>query len=72
MTGEGIKNANIAPSGLKEVSVINFTINVVEMELTALFDDTPTPTKFNINRPIYSGDANINSENPQLAISYNL
>jgi hypothetical protein len=72
MTGEGNKNANIASSGLTDVTVMEFTINVVEMELKILFDDTPTPTKFNINRPIYSGDSNINTDNPQLAISYNL
>jgi hypothetical protein len=33
MTGEGNKNANIAPSGLTDVTVMEFTVNVVEMEL---------------------------------------
>jgi hypothetical protein len=30
------------------------------------------PSKFNINRPIYTNDENLTVENPQISISYNL
>lgn len=72
MTGEGNKNANTPSSGLTDVTVMEFTVNVVEMELQVIFEDTPMPSKFNINRPIYTNDENLTAENPQISISYNL
>lgn len=72
MTGEGNKGAGVAASGLKDKTVIQFTVNIVEMELSVLFDDSPTKERFNINRAIQPSDDNITSNTPSLMINYEL
>jgi len=52
MSGEGNKGAGVAASGLKDKTVIQFSVNIVEMELSVLFDNSPTKERFNINRAI--------------------
>jgi len=72
MSGEGNKGAGVAASGLKDKTVIQFTVNIVEMELSLLFDDSPTKERFNINRAIQQSDDNITSNTPSLMINYEL